>query len=72
MLNFEYRGYLAQANLNDHRACYEGQVTNTDDLIRFQGLSPDEVKKAFQDCVDLYLMVCKRRGIAPDAPKNEH
>ena len=72
MLCFEYHGYLAQADLNEHTACYEGAVTNIEDLIRFQGLSPSETKKAFQDCVDLYLMVCQKRGITPDTPKNEH
>ena len=69
---FEYRGYLAQADLNHQKACYEGEVTNVEDFIRFQGLSPAEVKKAFQECVDLYLLVCQKRGITPSVPYDNH
>ena len=72
MLHFEYKGYTAQADFNDPNACYEGQVTNSQDLIRFRGYSPTDSQRAFQYGVDLYFEVCHKRGVPPKPSRPAH
>ncbi len=68
MLEFEYKGYRATADFLEEARRYEGKVTNLPDLIRFCGMSLEKTQKAFQDCVDVYIEICKKRGVRPHNP----
>ncbi len=70
MLEFEYKGYRAKAEFLEEARRYEGKVINLPDLIRFCGLSLEKTQHAFQDCVDLYLEVCRKRGVKPYQPSS--
>jgi predicted HicB family RNase H-like nuclease len=47
-------------------------VLNTRDVITFQGVSVDEIEKAFHDSVDDYLDWCRQDGVAPEKPYSGH
>lgn len=64
----EYKGYLGKVEFDDEASIFHGDVTNTRDVITFQGKSVAELKKAFRDSVDDYLAFCAERGEEPDKP----
>lgn len=62
----EYKGYEAVVNYDEEAKIFSGEVTNTTDVITFQGESVPEVEKAFHDSVDDYLEFCESRGEKED------
>ena len=64
-----YKGYEGTVIMPDEDATiFYGEITNTRDVITFQGTSPEEFKQAFRDSVDDYLEFCRERGEEPDKP----
>ncbi len=63
-----YKGYIGKVEYDDDASIFHGEVTNTRDVITFQGKSVAELKKAFRDSVDDYLAFCAERGEEPDKP----
>jgi predicted HicB family RNase H-like nuclease len=45
-----------------------GEVTNTRDVITFQGRSVEQLKQALADSVEDYLAFCRERGEEPEKP----
>jgi len=64
----EYKGYLGKVEFDDEAGVFHGEVSNTRDVITFQGKSVAELKQAFHDSVDDYLAFCAARGEEPDKP----
>ena len=64
----QYKGYIGKVEFDDEAGIFHGEVTDTRDVITFQGKSVDELKKAFEESVDDYLAFCKERGEFPDKP----
>ena len=64
----DYKGYIARVDFDDEAGTFHGEITNTRDVITFQGATVRELKKAFRDSVDDYLEFCARRGEQPDKP----
>lgn len=56
----EYKGYVGGYEFDEERQFFYGKVTNSDDLITFQGKSVAQVKEAFEDAVNEYLEWCKK------------
>ena len=56
-----YKNYIGQVNFDDEADIFYGEVINTRDVITFQGKSVKELKKAFADSVEDYLVFCKER-----------
>ena len=54
--------YDAQAKV------FHGDVINTRDVITFQGITVNEIEKAFKDSVDDYLTWCAEEGVEPEKP----
>lgn len=46
--------------------CLFGEVLFVNDLISYEGATPDELQKAFVAAVDHYLETCKQNGLVPD------
>lgn len=63
-----YKGYTAYIEYDDEAGLFHGEVLDIKDVITFQGTSVAELKKAFKDSVDDYLLFCKERGEEPDKP----
>jgi predicted HicB family RNase H-like nuclease len=63
-----YRGYEAMIRFDESAGVFHGEVTNTRDVITFQGISMNELKKAFEESVNDYHAFCKERGEDADKP----
>ncbi|HEY8505128.1 MAG TPA: type II toxin-antitoxin system HicB family antitoxin [Gemmataceae bacterium] len=63
-----YKGYTGRVEFDDEAEIFHGEVTNTRDVITFQGKSVAELRRAFRDSVEDYLAFCKERGEEPDKP----
>jgi predicted HicB family RNase H-like nuclease len=64
----EYHGYIGKVEFDDEASIFHGEVINTRDVIKFQGKSVAELRKAFRGSVDDYLAFCAERGEEPDKP----
>jgi predicted HicB family RNase H-like nuclease len=64
----EYKDYIGKVEFDEEAGIIHGEVSNTRDVITFQGKSVAEVKKAFHESLDDYLEFCKTRGETPDKP----
>jgi len=62
-----YRDYEAIVRFDEDAGIFHGEVSNTRDVITFQGSSADEMKKAFEESVEDYLAFCEERGERLDA-----
>jgi predicted HicB family RNase H-like nuclease len=63
-----YKGYLARMEFDDESGIFHGEVINTRDVITFQGVSVDELRRAFKESVEDYLAFCAERGEEPEQP----
>ena len=64
----EYKGYIGTATFDDQADLFHGEVINLRDVITFQGRSVDELRQAFRESVDDYLVFCAERGEEPERP----
>src|SRR5207245_8951476 len=64
----EYKSYLGNIEYDDRDEISHGEVSNTRDVITFQGRSVAELRKAVKDSIDDYLTFCAERGEKPDKP----
>ena len=64
----EYKGYLAEMNLDIEDDIIVGRVINTADIISFHGKTVEEAKLAFHDVLDSYLSACQEEDIEPSLP----
>jgi predicted HicB family RNase H-like nuclease len=64
----EYKGYLARVAFDDRAGIFHGEVINIPDVITFQGTTVDELRQAFADSVEDYLVFCAERGEEPCQP----
>ncbi len=63
-----YKGYTGTARFDDEAEIFHGEILGLRDVVTFQGVTVEELKKSFQDSVDDYLEFCKERGESPDKP----
>lgn len=47
---------------------FHGEIVDINDVITFQGTTPDTIKQAFRDSIDDYLDFCAVRNEAPEKP----
>jgi predicted HicB family RNase H-like nuclease len=64
----EYKGYIGKVEFDEEAQAFLGEVINIRDVITFQGVSVQELTKAFHDSIDDYLAFCRQRGETPDKP----
>ena len=64
----EYKGYIGKVEFDDSAEILHGEVINTRDVITFQGVTVEEIKKAFRESVDDYLDFCAQLGQEPEKP----
>jgi len=63
-----YKGYTGYAEYDDSARVFHGEVSDTRDVITFQGTTVEEIEEAFRESVDDYLEFCEQRGEPPDRP----
>ncbi len=64
----EYKGYVAKVEFDDEDDLFHGEVINLRDVITFQGQAVDELRQAFRESVEDYLVFCAERGEQPEKP----
>lgn len=64
----KYKGYTGHVEFDDEAGIFHGEVSDTKDIITFQGKSVDEIKTAFRESIDDYIDFCASRGEKPDKP----
>lgn len=61
-----YKDYYATVRFSSDEDLFHGKVIGINDLVSFEGGSVKELKKAFKEAVDDYLLTCKRLNKQPD------
>ena len=63
-----YKNYAGIVEFDAHGKIFIGEVVGLRDMITFQGRTPEELERSFQESIDFYLEMCARDGVPPDRP----
>jgi predicted HicB family RNase H-like nuclease len=63
-----HNGYVGSIDMSLEDNCLYGKILHINDLINYEGRTPEELKQAFVAAVDFYLQKCKEKGLNPDKP----
>lgn len=62
----QHKGYYASLHFSSEDEVFYGKLLGIDDLVNFEGASVKELKKAFYEAVDDYLVTCEELGKEPN------
>ena len=68
MATLEYKGYIAQIDVNEEDDSFHGSVINITDVVTFEGKSLAVLKREFAKSMKVYFDFCKEQGEEPDKP----
>ena len=68
MNTMTYKGYAAKIEYSDDDDCFVGHIAGIKDVIGFHADSVKELRRAFEEAVDDYLVSCEKIGRAPQRP----
>lgn len=57
-----YKGYFSSIEFSNEDDCFFGKVHGINDLITFEGTTVEEIRIAFHEAIDDYLLMCERAG----------
>lgn len=63
-----YQGYFGTVEIDFEEGILYGEVIGLRDVITFEGCTPDELERCFQDSLDAYLKFCEEKGVKPEKP----
>lgn len=63
-----YKGYAARIEYSDEDGCFIGHIAGIKDVIGFHAETVNELRMAFEEAVDDYLVTCEKVGRAPQKP----
>lgn len=63
-----YEGFQGSVEVSLEDNCLYGRVLHIEDLVTYEGGSPEELNKAFEDAIRDYLAFCEEQGKAPNKP----
>lgn len=58
----QYKGSLGHVEFDDAAGLLHGEVVDLRDVATFQGMSVEELEKAFRESIDDYLEFCEEPG----------
>lgn len=58
----EYKSYYAEVHFSGEDEVFYGKIIGINDLVSFEGTTVSELKKAFREAVDDYLVTCEELG----------
>jgi len=61
----KYKDFYGSVEYSAADECFFGKIIGTTDLVTFEGNSVNNLKKAFADAVEDYLILCKEAGKEP-------
>jgi predicted HicB family RNase H-like nuclease len=68
MRTMTYKGYAARIEYSDEDGCFVGHIAGIKDVVGFHGDSVKDLRAAFQEAVDDYLVTCENLGRATQKP----
>jgi predicted HicB family RNase H-like nuclease len=67
----KYKDYYGSVNFNDDDDVFYGRIEFIKALISYEGTDVTSLRKAFQEAVDDYLLLCEDSGVKPEKSFNE-
>ena len=61
----KYKDFCGSVEYSAADECFFGKIIGTTDLVTFEGSSVNNLKKAFAEAVEDYLVLCKEAGKEP-------
>ena len=61
----KYKDFYGSVEYSAADECFFGKIFGTADLVTFEGKSVDNLKKAFVEAVEDYIVLCKKAGKEP-------
>ena len=61
----KYKDFYGSVEYSAVDECFFGKIIGTADLVTFEGTSVNNLKKAFNEAVEDYLVLCKKAGKEP-------
>ncbi|MDR0441949.1 MAG: type II toxin-antitoxin system HicB family antitoxin [Treponema sp.] len=61
----KYNDFYGSVEYSAADECFFGKIIGTADLVTFEGESVDNLKKAFAEAVEDYLVLCEEAGKEP-------
>ena len=68
MNTMTYKGYAARIEYSDEDQCLIGHVAGINDVVGFHGNSVTDLRAAFEEAVEDYLLTCEKLNRAPQKP----
>jgi len=64
----EYKGYIGEFGIDEDAGLYGRVIGLQHTYLTFQGNTPAELKADFEDMIDEYIDLCKKRNVEPEIP----
>ena len=64
----KYKGYTAHVERGPEDGVLHGRVDEIDDVVTFEGETPEALEREFRISVDAYLEFCAKDGAEPNPP----
>ena len=61
----KYKDFYGSVEYSANDECFFGKIIGTTDLVTFEGDSVAELKKAFYEAVEDYVILCRETGKDP-------
>ncbi|NLK46906.1 MAG: type II toxin-antitoxin system HicB family antitoxin [Treponema sp.] len=58
----QYKDFIGSVHFNADDEIFFGKIEGVDDLVSFEGSSVSELKQAFEEAVEDYIILCKDNG----------
>ena len=68
MITMTYKEYTAQIVYSEEDGCFIGDLVGIRDIVCFHGDSLEEIRAAFEESVDDYLLTCQEFNRSPQKP----
>jgi len=70
MNNFlEHKGYYGSVEYSRADNILHGKLVGIDDLVSYDGICLESLKKCFTEAVDDYLIMCEEENVQPNKPE---
>ena len=58
----QYKDFIGSVHFNADDEIFFGKIEGVDDLVSFEGNTVSELKQAFEEAVEDYVIICKENG----------
>jgi predicted HicB family RNase H-like nuclease len=64
----EYKGYIGVIEFDPSNDAFHGRVVGLQDVVTFEGSSPEELRREMAESIEDYLEFCAKVGKDPERP----